>query len=190
MSNAVSALSGAKSQGFATVEETGLRGMITLRGDLASAEIASAVKAATGADVPAQRKVSVGDKGAVAWMSPDELLVIVAYDEALSVTAQLTEALAGVHSAVTNVSDARAVFRISGDASRDVLAKVAPVDFASDAFGVGDMRRTRISQVAAAIWGNEDGSFEIICFRSVAQYVFDVLRISAAEGGEVGFYAD
>lgn len=185
MSKAVSALDGASFQGFAKVEETGLRGMITVRGDLASNEMAAAVKAATGAAVPAQRKVATGDKGAVAWMSPDELLVVVDYDQAEPAVAQLNEALNAVHALVANVSDARAVFRLSGGGSRDVLAKLAPVDFAQEAFGADDFRRSRIAQVPAAVWGTADGSFEIICFRSVAQYAFDVLKVSAEVGGEV-----
>ncbi|MBR9842922.1 MAG: sarcosine oxidase subunit gamma, partial [Rhodobacteraceae bacterium] len=37
-------------------------------------------------------------------------------------------------------------------------------------------------------WMNEDGSFEIICFRSVAQYVFDLLCVASVEGSEVGFF--
>jgi sarcosine oxidase subunit gamma len=185
MSKAVSALDGVNFQGFAKVEETGLRGMITVRGDLASKEMAAAVKAATGAAVPAQRKVTSGDKAAVAWMSPDELLVVVDYDQAEATVAQMNEALKGSHALVANVSDARAVFRMSGDGSRDVLAKLAPVDFAQEAFGADDIRRSRIAQVPAAVWGNEDGSFEVICFRSVAQYVFDVLKVSVEVGGEV-----
>lgn len=188
MFKAVSALNGATFEGFAKVEETGLRGMITVRGDLASKEMAAAVKAATGAAVPAQRKVSTGDKGAVAWMSPDELLVVVAYEAANAAVATLSDALEGSHALVANVSDARAVFRLTGDDSRDVLAKLAPVDFCKDAFGAGEIRRSRIAQVPAAVWGNEDGSFEVICFRSVAQYVFDVLKVSAQSGGEVGFH--
>ncbi|SMP35264.1 sarcosine oxidase subunit gamma [Shimia sagamensis] len=188
MSEAVSALNGASFEGFAKVEETGLRGMITVRGDLTSKEMAAAVKTATGAAVPVQRKVAVGGSGVVAWMSPDELLVVVDYDQAEATVVQMNEVLSGVHALVANVSDARAVFRLSGDGSRDVLAKLAPVDFAQDAFGSGGIRRSRIAQVPAAVWGNDDGSFEIICFRSVAQYVFDVLKISAQSGGEVGFH--
>ncbi|WP_294226605.1 sarcosine oxidase subunit gamma family protein [uncultured Shimia sp.] len=185
MSEAVSALDGVTFEGFAKVAETGLRGMITVRGDLASKEMMAAVKAATGAVLPAQRKVTSGDTGAVAWMSPDELLVVVDYDAANEAVATLTDALKGSHALVANVSDARAVFRLSGDSSRDVLAKLAPVDFSKDAFAAGDIRRSRIAQVPAAVWGNEDGSFEVICFRSVAQYVFDVLKVSAEVGGEV-----
>ncbi len=188
MSKAVSALDGVAFEGFAKVEETGLRGMITVRGDLASKEMAAAVKTATGAAVPALRKVTSGDKASVAWMSPDELLVVVDYDQAEATVSQMNEALKGSHALVANVSDARAVFRVSGDGSRDVLAKLAPVDFAQEAFGADDIRRSRIAQVPAAVWGNDDGSFEVICFRSVAQYVFDVLKVSVQSGGEVGFH--
>ncbi|WP_412550291.1 sarcosine oxidase subunit gamma [Shimia sp. MIT910701] len=188
MSKAVSALDGVTFDGFAKVEETRLRGMITVRGDLSSKEMAAAVTAATGAAVPEVRKVTSGNTGAVAWMSPDELLVVVDYEAANTTVATLTDALKDSHALVANVSDARAVFRLSGDSSRDVLAKLAPVDFAKDAFGAGDIRRSRIAQVPAAVWGNEDGSFEVICFRSVAQYVFDVLKVSAQPGGEVGFH--
>ncbi|GAA6178604.1 sarcosine oxidase subunit gamma family protein [Shimia sp. NS0008-38b] len=189
MSKAVSALDGAIFEGFAKVEDTGLRGMITVRGDLMSKEMATAVKTVTGADMPAQRKVMDGAKGAAAWMSPDELLIIVDYDTVTKTVAALTDALSGSHALVANVSDARAVFRVSGDSSRDVLAKLAPVDFSPDVFAAGDIRRSRMAQVPAAIWGNADGSFEVICFRSVGQYVFDLLSVSATSGGEVGFHA-
>ena len=53
MSNLVSALNGVKAKGFAEVSELGLSGMITLRGDLESKEMAKAIKDATGAKVPA-----------------------------------------------------------------------------------------------------------------------------------------
>mmetsp|Transcript_31984 Transcript_31984/g.41166 ORF Transcript_31984/g.41166 Transcript_31984/m.41166 type:complete len:112 (+) Transcript_31984:59-394(+) len=103
MSKAVSALDGVTFDGFAKVEETGLRGMITVRGDLASKEMAAAVKAATGAEMPVLRKITSGDKGAVAWMSPDELLVVVDYDAANATVATLTDALKDSHALVANV---------------------------------------------------------------------------------------
>ncbi|WP_270729842.1 sarcosine oxidase subunit gamma [Shimia sp. Alg240-R146] len=185
MSEAVSALSGAEFKGFASVTETGLRGMITVRGDLASKAMTAAIKAATGADVPAQRKVAVGGKGKVAWMSPDELLVVVDYATVLDTVATLNAALSGGHALVANVSDARAVFEIRGVGCRDVLAKLAPVDLSHSRFAADEIRRTRIAQVPAAFWQTESDAFEVICFRSVAQYVFDVLRLSATKGGEV-----
>ncbi|MGR3713933.1 MAG: sarcosine oxidase subunit gamma [Shimia sp.] len=185
MSEAVSALSGATFDGFAKLSDTGLRGMITVRGDLASKEMAAAIKAATGAAVPAQRRVGVGDKGKVAWMSPDELLVVVGYAEAGATVAALNAALSGVHALAVDVSDARAVFAVEGAGCRDALAKLAPVDLAADVFAADEVRRTRIAQVPAAFWQTGPDAFEVICFRSVAQYVFDVLRLSVTKGSEV-----
>ena len=59
-----------------------------------------------------------------------------------------------------------------------------PVDFAE--FEAGDFRRSRLSQVAAAVWKTQNGDFELVCFRSVAQYVFDVLTTASVAGSEVG----
>jgi sarcosine oxidase subunit gamma len=68
------------------------------------------------------------------------------------------------------------------------MAKLAPVDFAPGAFGPGDFRRSRLAQVAGAFWMEEDGSFCIICFRSVADYVFKLLKVAAQPGSAVGAF--
>lgn len=188
MSNAVSALDGVSNVGFAAVTELGLCGMITLRGDLADSGFAAAVLAATGAAVPSQRKVTIDGAHAVAWMSPDELLIMLPHSEADAMVATLSGALAGHHALVANVSDARAVFSVTGAASRDVLAKLAPVDLSPEVFTVGDIRRSRLAQVPAAFWLSDEDTFTVVAFRSVAQYVFDVLSMSVAKGGEVGYH--
>ena len=182
MSNAVSILNGATSKGAVKITEAVLRGMITLRGNLSSPQLKAAVSAAVGLDIPAQRKVNHGPKGGVAWMSPDELLLLVDYDKADAVTAEISTALAGEHHMVVNVSDARAVFLIEGQGAREVLAKGAPVDLSSEAFGAGDLRRSRIGQLAAAFWMIEDEVFELVCFRSVGAFMFDWLSNAAKEG--------
>lgn len=187
MSNAVSALQGVVSEGFATVTEAGLRGMITLRGDLSSAKLKKAAKAATGVDFPDQRECHCdGDKG-LAWMSPDELLVMTPYADVVDATARIAKALAADHALAVNVSDARAVFTISGAGAREVLAKLAPVDLSREAFTAGMFRRTRLAQAPVAFWARDEDTFDLICFRSEAKYVFDVLSISARSGSEVGF---
>ena len=183
MSNLVSALNGVKSKGFAEVQELGLSGMITLRGDLASKEMAACMKA-LGVSVPETRKVAFGDAVSVAWMSPDELLVLCDHAQAEAVKAQISEALAGTHFLAEIVSDARAHFRISGASASEALSKVMPVDFSQ--FEAGDFRRSRLSQIAAAVWKTQSGDYELVCFRSVAQYVFDVLTTASLAGSEVG----
>mgnify|MGYP000264923644 CR=1 FL=1 len=189
MSEAVSALNGASFVGLARVEETGLGGMITLRGDFASAGFQAAVKAATGCAVPELRKIAIGDRGAVAWMSPDELLLLVDYAEAEAVTASLAADLSGEHHMAVNVSDARACFTVSGASAREVIAKVAPVDLAPGQFAPGDFRRTRFAQVAAAFWLDEADVFHVVCFRSVAAYMFNLLSTAAHPQAQVGVYS-
>lgn len=183
MSNAVSALQGKTYAGFATVTEAGLQGMITLRGDLKSAKLKKAVKAAAGVDVPAARRIAMnGEKGA-GWMSPDELLILVPYGEARATVEALSKALDGEHHLVADVSDARAMFRVKGARADQVLMKLCPVDLPS--LAEGELRRTRAAQVAAALWKSDKDEFTLVSFRSVAAYVFGALESSARAGSEI-----
>ena len=160
------------------------RGMITLRGDLAAAKLRKVVKTVTGQGVPEAGQY-LGDRASgVAWMSPDELLLMVPYEQVADGLMALDAALAGSHYLAVDVSDARAVFTIEGPCAREALARLCPVDFHVDAFKAGDFRRTRMAQIAAAVWMHE-GGFGVVCFRSVADYAESILR-NAADGLAVG----
>lgn len=184
MAEAASALDGARYTGFVTVTEAGPHGMITLRGDLASDTLATALKDAVGLAVPGQRRVLAEGETAVAWMSPDELLVMVPHAEAPAVAERLAGALAGEFATVAEVSDARAVFTVAGGAVDAALMKLCPVDFAR--LEPGEIRRTRAAQVAVALWRSGDGEVTLVCFRSVAAYVFGLLSNASVPGGEIG----
>jgi len=188
MSNAVSALEGDIYDGIALVEDTGPRGMITVRADLGDAKVAAAVASVTGLDMPAQRGIAVDGALALAWMSPDEVLLVCGYAEADKMTRELDAALAGQHALVANVSDARSVIRVSGDGARDVIAKLCPVDMSVDSFQTGMIRRTRLAQVACAFWMSGEEAFDVVCFRSVSVYAFDSLCAAARPGTDVGVF--
>ncbi|WP_299191498.1 sarcosine oxidase subunit gamma [uncultured Litoreibacter sp.] len=188
MSNAVSALQGVTYEGYVTVTEMGLRGMITLRGDLSSAKLKKAVKAVSGVDVPGVNSCVLKGDQAVAWMSPDELLLMCPHDRADTAVEKLSTALKGQHFLAANVSDARAVFQVQGQAAREVIAKLAPVDMSPDAFPAGHFRRTRLAQTPAAFYMPDAQTVELICFRSVAGYVFDLLSRAATLGAEVEYF--
>jgi len=188
MAEPVTALNGARFDGLVTIEDAGPAGMISLRGDLASADMAAAVQKAVGHGIPGQRRVLSAERTAVIWMSPDELLLICAYDAVPQTLRTLEEALTGQHFLAVNVSDARAVLHVSGGGARETLAKLCPVDLAPDAFTPGMVRRTRMAQIPAAFWLDEAGTFHLVCFRSVADYAFNLLKTAALPGGEVGVY--
>lgn len=189
MSEPVTALKNATYRaGIAEVSELGPLGMITLRGDLSSSPVTKAAVAASGVTLPEQRHCNAqGDHG-LAWMSPDELLIMCPYAEVHARLADLQAKLAKHHALAVNVSDARAVFRVTGPNAREVMAKLAPVDLHPDHFIPGMFRRSRLAQVPAAFWMPQEQTFQIVCFRSVAQYVFDVLAMAAQPGSEVGHY--
>ena len=181
MSEPVSALNGASFQGFADIREIGPIGMITLRAKGLKA-LDKAIKAAVGTKIPAQRRIEVNGDHACGWMSPDEYLLVLPYADVAKALASLAKSLAGQHYLAVDVSDARAVFRIEGDQAADVLRKLSPVDF--DRLEPGELRRTRIAQVATAMWQQDQG-FTLVCFRSVAGYAMGLLSHSAQPGSEI-----
>lgn len=180
MSNVISAAQGASFDGAVRVEDAGVKGMITLRGDLSSGKMAKAVKAAVGLAMPDARGIKTGTKGAVAWMSPDELMLFCDYADADTMVAKLEKALSGEHFLAANVSDARALFTLTGAGVREVIAKGTPADMSVDALPPGEIRRSRLGQIAVAFWLTEEGKLELVCFRSVGQFVFEWL-CNAAE---------
>lgn len=191
MSNAVSALQGASSDGYVQVQEQGLQGMLTLRGDLSLVKIAKAVKAAVGVEMPALRSIvmkngAMNKSWGAAWMSPDEVLLLMPHAEAEATAEKLRKSLGKTHSMVVNVSDARVVFTLSGSGAREVVAKLAPVDM--QALQMGEIRRSRLAQVPAAFWLSGEDEITTVAFRSVAGYVFDLLTNAAKAGGEVNAY--
>jgi len=189
MSEPVTALNNASSSdGIAVVSEIGPLGMITLRGDLESATIRKAATSAAGVDFPDARRCNSLNAQGIAWMSPDELLVMCAYADVPQALENIGKTLGDSHALAANVSDARAVFQVFGPHAREVLAKLIPVDLDPSVFAPGMFRRTRLAQVPAAFWMRDDQTFQIICFRSVGQYVFDVLKMAAQPGSEVGHF--
>ncbi len=169
------------SEASVVIRKHDARGMITLRGDLSSAEVSQAIKAAVKSDVPNTREVVVSDVGVVAWMSPDEVLLTCDYDAADQIAGSLREHLTNVHHLVAVVSDARASFTIEGQMWRDVLAKGMPIDFRPSEFGSGQIRRSRLGQVAAAIWCTSPDSCELVCFQSVSEFVHEWLTVAARD---------
>ena len=166
------------------IAETGLRGQITLRGDLGSIEIQNAVRQVMGADVPSA--LSHMD-GRVVWMSPDELLLLVPHAEASAHVTALNQALTGVHHMALDVSEARAILRLTGARVGEVLAKGAPCDCSDRGFPVGAARRTHLGGLAVGIWRLDAETWEIMCFRSYAHHLMAWLEATSVPGSEVGW---
>ncbi|MFE3835475.1 sarcosine oxidase subunit gamma [Pseudogemmobacter sonorensis] len=178
----VTPLAGAEFHGFARVREAPAQGMITLRARPGAAGLEAAVMAVTGGPLPAARQIVTTEGRSVGWMGPDEFLLLLPRDEVGPALRVIADAMAGAHHLAVDVSDARALLRIEGPRADQVLRKLTPADL--DALAPGELRRSRLAQVAAAFWAAE-GGFTLVCFRSVAGYVMDVLTHSAQPGAEL-----
>ena len=190
MSDPVTPLGGASYDGAARVAEAPRAGMLTLRGPLSDAAFARPVAEVAGLALPSRGAISLAADRRLGWMSPDELILMLPPEDVAPARARLAAALSGIHHLVADVTDARALIHVSGEprAVRETLAKLAPVDFSPAAFEPGTFRRSRLAQVPAAFWCEPDGSFGVMCFRSVAEYVFKALSVSAASDGRVGMF--
>lgn len=153
------------------------QGQILARAKLGDAALAGAF-AGAGLGVPEMRKRTVTKAGSAMWFSPDEVLIFV--DDVAGVLAKLQPAMPAA-SLSHDVTGVRVVFTISGPYVRDVLAKGVPRDLQS--VEIGEVVRSRLGQIAVAFWLTDDNTAELVCFRSVGEYVGRWLETAALADG-------
>lgn len=176
MSEPVSPLGNATFAGKASIREIGPLGLVTLRARPGTPGLAEAILSATGTPVPGQRAALRQGETWTAWMSPDEYLLVLPRAGVPAALTTIAASFGSAHHLAVDVSDARSVFRIEGAAADEVIARLCPVDLPR--LVEGEIRRTRVAQVACALW-RADGGITLVAFRSVARYVFDILANAA-----------
>ena len=165
------------------------RGMLLLRGDLDAEPLRKALRRGFDSELPATGKIIFTGERTLAWMAPDELLGFLPPADLTAVMRQLVTDLQGVHHLVADVSSLRAEFELTGDV-RDVLAKGTPADLSPASFGLGDFRRSRIGQLAAAFWLVDENRARVICRRSEEEFMFDWLcRASSPQNAPKYFHS-
>ena len=165
---------------LATITRRNEFGMITIRADLGRA--GDAIAEAAGLAIPRMAGITTDGSRSLGWMSPDELLLILPASDTTEAVAALEQALFGEHALVADVSDARAMFDITGPDAGDVIAKLCPADPA--ALPKDGLRRTRAAQISAAFWHIHDG-FRLVGFRSTADYLDQILHNAATPGSQL-----
>lgn len=181
----VAALPRANGPAGVTIVERVLAGMLIVRGDAADQAFAAAAHGALGFDLPRTPNTSIGTGGTQAlWLGPDEWLVTTEADDPLALAVGLKVALVGLHAAVTDVSDSRAVIRLSGPKARDVLTKGCPLDFHPRAFGPGRVGQSLIARAGAIVHQADDGpTYDIYVAASFAAYLWNWLTDAGLEFG-------
>jgi sarcosine oxidase subunit gamma len=168
-------------QGLAvSLREITGRGMIDLRGHTADAAFMSASKSVLGADLPTQPRTSVAQGDVtVLWLSVDQWLILCPRTKAGELLGGLRGALKGIHSLAVDVSDMRAIIRVEGEGSREILMKGTSLDLLSGEYTPGACRRMRFAEIAALLHVVEENAFDIYVFRSYAHYAWEFLCATA-----------
>ena len=180
------------------IEELDACGMIDLRlrlpeGD-AGEKCLSALETALGVSLPMiPRRASETQQGRqLLWMSPDQWLLLLPKDEVQAVLGSIEEVREslGVNLMTTDMSDARAVFRLRGDGVRELLMKAIAVDFLAPNFSVGELRRCSFAGIAAMVTmrGESPDEFDLYVFRSYGSFVLQWLRRAAMPAAAVKLF--
>ena len=85
--------------------------------------------------------------------------------------------------AITEVGAGRCVLCLSGPRSRDVLAKLLPIDLSAPRFSVGQCVQSAIAHIGVLVNAAGDDAFEIFVYRSFARHLSEVLMDASLEFG-------
>jgi len=129
--------------------------------------------------------------GRAAWFHGGSVAAIGAGRYLLSTTAEeivarVDAAFPPEDAAVTDISHARTVLRLEGEAAPDLLSRCAPLDFDAKAFPADRVAQTAIHHIDVTIHRLTDTSFEIWALRSFAESLAEWILDAGLELG-IGF---
>ena len=172
------------------LSEVRFPGLVNVRGDSTDDRFLAAVKKAIRLELPTEPNTVRGKPtgNRIFWLGPDEWAVVTKPGGGTRMTAALSKTLKvdGMHAAVTDISDSRTCFKLSGRMARDVLAKGCSLDLHPNAFGTGECAQTILARVnvlltKTATARNGGATFEIYVLRSFATHLWAWLQDATDE---------
>lgn len=162
------------------------RCMVNLRGDAGDKAFTDAVAKAARTELPTAPNTVAGKANGTQalWLGPDEWLLLSRAGSEKRLTEDLRKALAGIHSAVTDVTEGYTTIRMSGANARDVLAKGSSLDVHPNVFATGQCAQTLYAKTTIILQAvNDDPTFDIVVRNSFAEYLWLFLEDAAQEYG-------
>lgn len=146
-------------------------------------EIASLVHSQTGLELPAGPKRVSKDQLSLIGTAPGQWLAVADGGGARERLGKLVDALAGL-ATVADVSDGKAVLRVSGPRVRDALTKGCSLDLHPRSFKPGDAATTPVALIDCQIWQlDETPAYELAVPSSFAESFLHWFTSSAVEFG-------
>lgn len=129
-------------------------------------EVSRKLKERYGLDLPAAGLSAGNDSMRLIWGGEGLWYALGARVAGRDLEVELKSLLSGV-AAIVDHSDGRAIVRVSGARTRDVLAKGIPIDLHARAFKPGQVAITHASHIGVILWQVDDKpTYDIAMFRS------------------------
>ena len=169
--------------GVVLSERTGLALCVISAGANKANEVAAKMHSVTGLDLPMGPKRMSKNGFALIGTAPGQWLAIAESKEARALPAMLGVSLKG-DATVVDLSDGKAVLRISGPRARDTLAKGCSLDLHPRVFKPGNAATTPVALIDCVIWQvDETPTYDLAVPTSYAESFWSWLTASAAEYG-------
>ena len=168
--------------GAAVLRERPFEGKLILRGALTV--VGDPVAGVLGVTLPAKvYQTAVSARANVQWLSPDEWLIVTPPGAETALAADLAAALGGKHAQVVDVSDYYTTIELLGARAREMLMKIATVDFDPRAYKPGMCVATNFGRTVA--WARQTGEdgYDLIVRISMADYLWCLLAEAGHEWG-------
>jgi len=130
---------------------------------------------------PARLASQTSGDATLLWTGPGQWFVVSERTSPDALVAHFEERLSSSGAAVTDLSHARTVVRVTGDAWRELRAKGCPADV--DAMKSGDCIESHLSHFSVVIHCVAEDAVDIYVFRSFGASLWEWLRGGAEEFG-------
>jgi sarcosine oxidase subunit gamma len=164
-----------------SLSERPFRDLANLRGDPDDPAFAAAVESVTGCRPPAKpNTVARGNGYDVLWLGPDEWLVRSQQQQAATLEAKLTQALAGQFASAVDIGSGYTLLEVSGEKAREVLSRGCPLDLHPRVFAPGQCAQSHYFKASIVRSPASDDTFELVVRRSFADYFCRIMLDAAA----------
>ena len=137
-----------------------------------------------GLDLAEPGKASSNDEATLLWQGPDRWLLVALEAQQVAMAHSLEQALAEHPTvAVTDLSHARSVIRLSGSPARQLLCKGSGLDMEPGSFSKGNCALTRFGHYAITLHAVEEQVIDLYITRSFALALWEELLDLGAEYG-------
>jgi heterotetrameric sarcosine oxidase gamma subunit len=169
--------------GVSVSERAGLALCVISAGANKVSEVAAKMASVTGLDLPMGSERISKNGFALIGTAPGQWLAVAESKETRALPAMLGVALKG-HATVVDLSDGKAVLRISGPRARDALAEGCSLDLHPRVFKPGNAATTPVALIDCVIWQvDETPTYDLAVPTSYAESFWSWLTASAAEYG-------